>query len=111
MKREIKKYLYDVKIFINSIEEFLEKDIDFIKYQNNKLLRRAIEREIEIIGEAINRILKISPDILIDNAREIVSTRNLVIHGYDKVDDIIVWEIVKNHIPRLKEQIEQLLNS
>jgi len=111
MKREIKKYLYDVKISINSIEEFLEKDIDFIKYQNNKLLRRAIEREIEIIGEAINRILKISPDILIDNAREIVSTRNLVIHGYDKVDDIIVWEIVKNHIPRLKEQIEQLLNS
>jgi len=111
MKREIKKYLYDVKISINSIEEFLEKDIDFIKYQNNKLLRRAIEREREIIGEAINRILKISPDILIDNAREIVSTRNLVIHGYDKVDDIIVWEIVKNHIPRLKEQIEQLLNS
>lgn len=54
MKREIKKYLYDIKTAIESINEYLGDKRDFFEYQNNKLLRRAIEREIEIIGEAMN---------------------------------------------------------
>jgi uncharacterized protein with HEPN domain len=76
---------------------------------NNKLLRRAIEREIEIIGEAINRILKQYPDLKIENARRIVDTRNWVIHGYDKVDDVIIWGIVVNHLPKLQKEIQALL--
>jgi len=76
MKREIKKYLYDIKTAIESINEYLGDKRDFFEYQNNKLLRRAIEREIEIIGEAMNNILKIEPDINIENARKIVDTRN-----------------------------------
>jgi uncharacterized protein with HEPN domain len=58
MKPEIKKHLYDVNVSINSIFEYLGNKRDFMEYLNNKLLRRAIEREIEIIGEAVNRILK-----------------------------------------------------
>ncbi len=111
MKREIKKYLYDIKVSIESIEEFLGDKRDFFEYQRNKLLRRAIEREIEIIGEAMGKILKMEPDINIEHARRIVDTRNLVIHGYDKVDDIIIWGIIINHIPKLKKEIEKLLNS
>ena len=76
MKREIKKYLYDIKTAIESINEYLGDKRDFFEYQNNKLLRRAIEREIEIIGEAMNNILKIEPDINIENARKIVNTIN-----------------------------------
>ena len=74
------------------------------------MLRRGIEREIEIIGEATNRILKLEENIEIRNARQIVDTRNWVIHGYDKVDDVVIWGIISNHLPKLKEEIENLLN-
>jgi uncharacterized protein with HEPN domain len=73
------------------------------------LLRRGVERELEIIGEAINRILKINPDIEIPEARRIIDLRNWVIHGYDKVDDVIIWGIISRDIPKLKKQVERLL--
>jgi len=76
MKREIKKYLFDIKTSIDSINDYLGESRNFFEYQENKLLRRGIEREIEIIGEAANRILKIDKNIQIKNARQIVDTRN-----------------------------------
>lgn len=109
MKREIKKYLFDITTSIDSIFSYLGEDRNFIEYQDNKLLRRAVEREIEIIGEAMNRVLKIEPNIDIKNARQIVDTRNWVIHGYDKVDDVLIWGIVSKHLPKLKVEIEALL--
>lgn len=111
MKREIKKYLYDIKVSIDSIFEYLGEKRDFFEYQQNKLLRRAIEREIEIIGEATNRIIKLDESIHIENARQIVDTRNWVIHGYDKVDDVVIWGIISNHLPKLKVEVEKLLDS
>ena len=110
MLLEAKKYLYDIQIAINSIFEYLAEERDFTRYQSNKLLRRAIERELEIIGEAANRILNLDPDINIENARKIVDLRNWVIHGYDKIDDAIIWGILMNHLPLLKTQIDDLLN-
>ncbi|NME66926.1 HepT-like ribonuclease domain-containing protein [Flammeovirga aprica] len=107
MKREVKKYLYDIKV---SIYEYLGEKRDFKFYLQNKLLRRGVEREIEIIGEATNRILKLDKDIKIENARQIVDTRNWVIHGYDKVDDVVIWGIVTNHLPKLKMEVESMLN-
>lgn len=109
MKPEIKKHLYEVNISINSIFEYLGDKRDFNDYLNNKLLRRAIEREIEIIGEAMSRALKQSPDLPIKNARRIVDTRNWVIHGYDKVDDVIIWGIIINHLPKLHKEIQKYL--
>ena len=111
MKLEIKKYLFDVKTSIDSIFDFLGENRNFIDYQENKLLRRGVEREIEIIGEAINRILKLDSNIKIINARQIVDTRNWVIHGYDKVDDVVIWGIVSNYLPKLKIEIEKLLGN
>jgi len=110
MPHRIEKYLYDIKESIDSIEEYLGDKRDFFQYQKNKLLRRGIERELEIIGEAINRILKINPDIEIPEARRIVDLRNWVIHGYDKVDDVIIWGIISRDIPKLKKQVEKLLD-
>jgi uncharacterized protein with HEPN domain len=110
MKREIKKYLFDINTSIDSIFEYLGGERNFIEYQKNKLLRRGIEREIEIIGEATNRILKIDPTINLSNARQIVDTRNWVIHGYDKVDDVVIWGIISNHLPNLKKEIVEYLN-
>ena len=111
MKRDIKKYLFDIKTSIDSINDYLGEKRSFIEYQNNKLLRRGIEREIEIIGEAMNRIMKIAPELIIENARQIVDTRNWVIHGYDKVDDVVIWGIISNHLPKLKNEIEEYLET
>jgi len=91
MKDEIKKFLFDIKEAADSIFENLGDKRDFFEYNENKMLRRAVEREFEIIGEAISHILKIDPDFPIENARRIVDLRNLVIHGYDKVDSAIIW--------------------
>ncbi len=111
MQREILKYLHDIKVSIDSIYDYLGSKRDFNDYKANKLLRRGVERELEIIGEATNRILKINPDIEISDARRIVDLRNWVIHGYDKIDDVIVWGIVSKDVPKLKIQVEALLTS
>lgn len=110
MKREVKKYLYDIRTSIESIDSYLGESRNFFEYQNNKLLRRGIEREIEIIGEAMSRALKLDADLQIENARQIVDTRNWVIHGYDKVDDVIIWGIISNHLPKLKIEINNYLD-
>lgn len=67
--------------------------------------------DIAIIGEATNQLLKLQPVIQISNARKIVATRNFVIHGYDSVSDDMIWAIVINHIPLLKEEILALINT
>ena len=73
------------------------------------MLRRAIERDLEIIGEAVNRILKVDKSIQISNVKKIVGLRNQIIHAYDNVVDEVLWGIVVNHIPLLKIEIEKLL--
>ena len=109
MQNKIAKYLYDIQVSTNSIFDYLGKKRDFEVYENNKLLRRAIEREFEIIGEAMNRILKLDKDITISSAERIVSLRNYVIHGYDKVDNVIIWGIISRDLPKLKKEIDKLL--
>jgi uncharacterized protein with HEPN domain len=109
MKDNIRKYLYDIEEAIDSINSYLPERKEFSIYQQNKQLRRAVERELEIIGEAANKILQFDPEIKIENARKVVDLRNWVIHGYDRVDDVIVWGIVLNHLPKLKQQVSALL--
>ena len=109
MQLEVQKYLFDIQSSIDSINEYFGDKRDFNHYQNNKLLRRGIERELEIIGEAANRILKIDSNIKIDNARKIVDLRNWVIHGYDRIDDVIIWGIISKQLPLLKNQVDELL--
>ena len=111
MRSEARKYLFDIITSIESIESYLGDKRDFQEYKNNKLLRRGVEREIEIIGEAVSRLLNIDPEYRIENARKIVDTRNWVIHGYDKVDDTVIWGIITNHLPKLKAEIEDFLNT
>jgi uncharacterized protein with HEPN domain len=109
MPHEIKKYLFDIQCSINSIFEFLGPRRDFNVYLSTKLLRRGVERELEIIGEAAKKLLQLNHDIDIENARKIIDLRNLITHGYDKVDDTIIWGIINKHLPLLKKQVENLL--
>ena len=73
------------------------------------MLRRAVEREFEIIGEAMSRIDKINPEITISSKRQIISMRNRVIHGYDKIDNEIIWGTIVRHLLSLKKEIAELL--
>ncbi len=109
MKLEIKKFLYDIKESIESIENYLGDKRDFNIYIEDKMLRRAVEREFEIIGEAMNRIEKIDSTINISSKNQIVNMRNRVIHGYDKIDNEIIWGTIVRHLPALKQEIEELL--
>jgi uncharacterized protein with HEPN domain len=111
MDEEIKTWLYDILNSIIEIESyFVNIPKRFDNYQKDTRTKRAVERNIEIIGEAVNRILKKNKDIQITNARKIVDTRNQISHGYDKVSDDVIWAIVINHLPKLKTEISNLLN-
>ena len=109
MQRSVDMYLLDIFNSIESIENYLGEDRNFTHYESNKLLRRAVERELEIIGEATNRILKLDVNLTISHARRIVDLRNFVIHSYDSIDNVIIWGIVIKDLPILKEQVVQLL--
>lgn len=109
MDNRIKKYLFDIKESINSIENYLGDKRDFKVYMSDKMLRRAVEREFEIIGEAMNKIDKIDSEINIMSKRQIINMRNRVIHGYDKIDDEIIWGIIVRHLPILKKGVNNLM--
>ena len=78
-------------------------------YQADIRTKRAVERNIEIVGEAMSRILKVDNTISISNSRLIVDLRNRIIHGYDSVSDEIVWSVVVKYLPILQTEIESLL--
>ena len=108
MTDKTRKYLFDILESVESIEKYIE-NIDFFQYQKNKMVRRAVEREFEIIGEATNALLKNNKDIKITSAERIIGMRNRVIHGYDKIDDEIIWGTIKRHLPVLKKEVKELL--
>ena len=110
MTEKLLKLLYDIKLSVDDIESYFETEPKtFENYQKNSLLKRAIERNLEIIGEAMNRILKEDPDFPIDNARRIIGLRNQIIHGYDSVSDENIWAIISLYLPKLKSEIENLI--
>lgn len=112
MSEKVLKCLYDIKQAISEIDSFLEMIPDnFNEYRAKTVVKRAIERNLEIIGEAINRILKEDPEFPIDNAHRIVGLRNRIIHGYDAVSDENIWAILHNHLPKLGKQVESMIKN
>jgi uncharacterized protein with HEPN domain len=109
MDKEIKIWLTDIKQSIAEINQFLPEKKMFQEFQKDLKSKRAIERNVEIIGEAMNRILNQNLNIEITNARKIVDTRNRISHGYDSVSDDIIWAIVIRDIPILALEIDKLL--
>lgn len=110
MDIEIKIWLFDILNAIMEIESFFsETEKTFSSYQNDLRTRRAVERNVEIIGEALTRILRNNPAISITDSRKIVDTRNRIIHGYDTVSDEIIWGIIVSRLPILQTEVEMLL--
>ncbi len=110
MNERVHKSLYDIKMAIEEIDAFVVlRNKRFDEYTSDLLLKRAIERNLEIIGEAMNRILKEDANFAIENAKRIVGLRNQIIHGYDSISDENVWAVVVRHLPKLKISVEELL--
>lgn len=112
MDIEIKSWLYDVLKAIDEIDSFfIDRPRNFIVFQSDLRTKRAVERNIEIIGEAVNRMLKKDEHFQLSNSRKIVDNRNRIIHGYDSVSDNMTWSIVIRHLPILKAEVESLLKT
>jgi uncharacterized protein with HEPN domain len=107
-KKEL-KYLVDVQLFIEELESFFPDEKRFENFNNNVLLKRAVERILEIIGEAIKNYKSLNQEFEITNAKEIIGLRNIIAHAYDSVDYPKLWAIVINHIPQLKIEINILI--
>ena len=110
MERDARAFLWDVQQAVMAIQEFT-RGMDSTSYADSALVRSAVERQFEIIGEALNRLSKISPDLAqeIPNLREIVGFRKILIHGYASVDHGRVWQIASEYAPELKLAVSELL--
>ncbi len=110
MKPEVLAWLSDIERSIVEIYDFLPQERNFFLFEKDLKTRKAIERNLEIIGEALNRILKEEPQISITDSRKIVDTRNRIIHGYDTVTADILWLIVSKSLPVLLKEVRYLLS-
>lgn len=109
MDPKIQSRLLDIDQSIDEIFEFIGEKNDFFHYQKDLKTKKAVERNIEIIGEAVSRILKVDESFPIENARNIIGTRNRIIHSYDNISDEIIWTIITRELPSLKAQISKYL--
>ena len=110
MDERVEKWLYDIRLSIEEIDNFFhDNERTFDAFRQNLILKRAIERNLEIIGEAVNRIISRDPNVAIENAKKIVGLRNHIIHSYDNISEETVWSIVINNIPKLKKEVDSLL--
>lgn len=110
MDRAILKYLFDIQKCIENIDDYIGNEKVFDAYISNPMLQDAVERNIATIGEAMKKALYLDETLPISYARRIVGTRNRLIHGYDDIDNIEVWNIIVNNLPVLKSEIESLLS-
>jgi len=112
MNDETRKNLIDILQAAEEIQDFV-RGMDFKAYQNNPVTKRAVERNFEIIGEALNRIKYTDNKLLkkISEHHRIIGFRNILIHGYDIVDEAIVWQAVTNHLPILIREIKDILGT
>ena len=110
MKDDVLKELYDIRKAASTIRRFLTGK-KYEDYAEDELLRSAVERKFEIIGEALNRIGKVDPSVLseIREYRSIVSFRNILIHGYNSIDNRIVWGVVEEDLDNLIQDVTRLL--
>lgn len=109
METNVKVWLLDMQQAIDEIFQFLGEERNFITYQEDQKTKKAIERNLEIIGEAMSRIMKVNPAIRITNAKKIIGTRNRIIHIYDHISDEVIWTIVCRELPGLQLEIQGLL--
>jgi len=109
MTEKSKKYLADVLIAISLIEEFTASIDSFQAYDQDRKTQSAVERQLVIVGEALNHFRKLEPEIQVENDKQIINFRNRLVHAYDSLDNTIIWVILKKHLVPLREEVKQLM--
>lgn len=105
------KYLLDIEQVIGEIEELSGRfQGDFTQFEHDWVSRRAIERDLQIIGEAVNKLIQLNPEINITSASNIIGLRNIIVHAYDSVEYEMIWAIIQKDIPVLKQEVLKLKN-
>lgn len=109
MPREPKAYLYDMRQAATLIAEFTA-GLDFERYAADAMVRAAVERQFEIIGEALGQLAKLEPETAgqISDHRRIIAFRNILVHGYAGVDDMLVWDMVATRLGDLRRDLDRL---
>ena len=110
MQLESKKILEDIRIAATRILDFTSGR-NFDDYNNDEMLQSAVERQFEVIGEALNRLYKTDPNTVskIEHYERIISFRNILIHGYDVIENTVVWDIIQQDLSKLHNMVESLL--
>lgn len=105
MPRDPKAYLWDVREAADAIVEFI-KDFDEHRYNNDAMIQSAVERQLEIIGEALNQLSALDEEIArqIPERREAIGLRNILVHGYATVNNALVWRTACNDVPVLRDR-------
>ena len=109
MTEKSTKYLSDILMAVELIEEFIVDDKDFTLYDNDRKTQSAVERQLAIIGEALNQFKKLEPEVKIENDKQIISFRNRLVHAYDSLDNSMIWVIISRHLTPLKIEIQTLM--
>ena len=111
MKLEAQKYLYDIQRAAGLLRQFTDGKA-FADYESDAMLRSAVERQFEIIGEAMTKLARTDAPTAdqISQYQRIIAFRNVLIHGYADVDDRLVWDVVETTLPTLAHEVDALLN-
>jgi uncharacterized protein with HEPN domain len=111
MDHDPKAYLFDIKRACEEIEGFVQ-EMSFEEYSGNSMVKAAVERKFVVIGEAMMRLKGQHPEILneIPDHEKIIGFRNVLVHGYDIIDDATVWSAIKDSMPILRHEVEIILN-
>lgn len=110
MRRESAKYLSDILSAVLRLQEFTSEK-SFADYKRETMLRSAVEREFIVIGEAISQLAKVDESSVerIADYERIIAFRNVLVHGYDIVDDRLVWGVLVSNLPTLAREVRILL--
>lgn len=112
MRLETKTFLFDIQQAVNLVTAFIQGK-SFTDYASDPMLRSAVERQLEIIGEALSKLVKADPAVAatISEHRRVIAFRNILVHGYAQVDHGIVWSILETKLPVMQREVEALLSA
>ncbi|MFA6403786.1 MAG: HepT-like ribonuclease domain-containing protein [Salinivirgaceae bacterium] len=111
MKEKGQKYLSDIIQAIDLIEDFTKSVTSYNDFVIDLKTQSAVERQLGIIGEAVSKLNKHHPEILLEHSKLIIGFRNRLIHAYDAVDSSMIWAIIKKHLNTLKEEANKNLSN
>ncbi|MFM6933804.1 MAG: DUF86 domain-containing protein [Flavobacteriales bacterium] len=109
MQHKVLKYILDIESIISEIQTIKSRlNNDFNQFSNDVIMQRAVERDLEIIGEAVRKILEIQPEIYISSSKKNIGLRNIISHAYDSIEPALIWGIIQKDIPTLSIEIEAI---